>query len=361
MNTWSLLQSNLMSPPVLAFLLGLIAVAIRSDLSLPESLYTGLSMYLLLAIGLRGGHELAGVPFEMVRVPALATLFLGLLLPLLCFTVLRATRRVSTTDAAALAAHYGSVSAVTFAAVLAFLDARGVSHEGYMAALVALLEVPAILVSVLIARLAAPLAAGISVMGVHGGGAVLSGPTRLSPAVDPQPRLTAVLREVLTGRSVVLLLGGLVLGYCSTASNVDKVAPVFMAPFYGVLVFFLLELGLVAGRALRGWSDAASRSAAGLSLGTLAVVGAFAVLMPMVNGAIGVWVARAAGLSVGGAAVFGVMAASASYIAAPAAVRVALPEAKPGLYLTAAIGITFPFNLTVGIPLVYAMATRLYG
>jgi hypothetical protein len=321
-NAIELLQSNLLSPMVLAFVLGAIAVWVRSDLSFPAELYTGLSIFLLLAIGLRGGHELAAVPLASVAKPAAATLLLGVVVPLLAYVVLRRLGRFDVSNAAALAAHYGSVSAVTFAATLTFLESKGVTYEGYAPALVALLEVPAIIVALLIARRTST-----------GAG---QGETR---GWGP------VLHEVLAGRSVLLMIGGLLIGYVSTAKNFDRVAPVFVNLFYGALVLFLLDMGMVAARRMR------EVGSAGLFL-----IG-FAVLAPLFNGVLGVFAGHYAGLSFGGTVILGVMAASASYIAAPAAVRIALPEANPGYYLTASIGITFPFNLTIGIPAIYALAS----
>lgn len=319
MNSFDLMQASLMSPMVLAFVLGAVAVWTRSDLSFPQGLYTGLSIYLLLAIGLKGGHELAVAPLGKVVWPALATLGLGLLIPVIAFSLARFAGKFSIADAAALAAHYGSVSAVTFAASLTFLEARGQSYEGFLPAMVAILEIPAIVVALLIARACDPALKG------RGWG----------PA----------LHEVLTGRSVVLLLGGLAVGYFSTAKNFERVTPVFVNLFYGALVLFLLDMGMVAAKRLR---DA-------VQAGPFLI--AFSVGLPLVSGSLGVLAGSWSGLSVGGTAVLGVMAASASYIAAPAAVRVALPQANPGYYLTAAIGLTFPFNLTVGIPLMYGLST----
>ncbi len=331
MGTLELIGSNLLSPVVLAFVLGAIAVLVRSDLTFPAELYTALSIYLLLAIGLRGGHELAATPWSAVIKPAVATLGLGVMIPMVCYGLLRRIGHFSIADAAALAAHYGSVSAVTFAATLTFLDAKGVKYEGFMPALVALLEVPAIVVALLIARVASqragPVGAAAQTQGKGWG---------------------AILHEVLAGRSVLLMLGGLVIGLVSTGKNIAKVAPLFENLFYGMLVLFLLDMGMVAAKRLREVVKSG-----GINWFLLV----FAVLMPVASGVIGVLAGKVAGMSLGGTTVLGVMAASASYIAAPAAVRVALPEANPGYYLTAAIGITFPFNLTIGIPLVYGIAT----
>ena len=319
MDPLELLRLNLLSPVVLAFALGLLAVLVRSDLRLPEELYTVLSIYLLFAIGLKGGAELSVTPLEKLWAPALVTLVLGVVIPLLGYAVLRRLGRFSIVDAAALAAHYGSVSAVTFTAAMTALKDTGV--EGFMPALVAILEVPAILIALTLAR---------SRLG--GGGS-----------------MAEVWRELLVGRSLFVLIGGVMIGVLSGKRGLEEVAPFFVDPFKGALVLFMLEMGMVAAARLRD----------------LRRVGAFLVgfgiLMPLVQGALGVTLGTLAGLSVGGAAVLGVMAASASYIAAPAAVRIALPQANPAYYLGASLGVTFPFNLSLGIPYCYALSRLLHG
>lgn len=312
----ALLLGNLLSPVTLAFLLGLLAVLVRSDLRFPEAATSLLGIYLLLAIGLKGGASLAGVPLESLLVPALATLALGVVTPLTSYAVLRRLGGLSRTDAAAIAAHYGSVSAVTFLAALAYVDALGWQVEGFFPGLVALLEVPAILVALAIA---------------HAGGGGRS--TR------------AAMGHVLSGKSVLLLLGGMAVGLACGHEGLARVKPFFVDPFQGVLMLFLLDLGLVAGQHLRHLRQAGR------------FLCAFALVAPVLHGALGVLAGSWAGLSVGGCAVLGAMTASASYIAAPAAVRMALPEANPAYYLTTALGITFPFNLTLGIPLYVELAS----
>ena len=234
--------------------------------------------------------------------------------------------RQSRADAGALAAHYGSVSVVTFIASTTFLTAIGVPFEGYVAALVALLEVPAIVVGLLLAR--------------AGGD-----PDAVSSAAESS--LWRLTGRILVSKSVLLLLGGLAIGYASGPKGFEPVAPFFVVPFKGVLVLFLLELGMVTARRFR---DLPKSALFLLSFGTL---------LPVVHGALGVFAGSLAGLSLGGATVLGTLTASASYIAAPAAVRIALPEANPGLYLTGALAITFPFNLVFGIPLYYTLAQYL--
>ncbi len=316
-----LVRLNLLSPVVLAFALGIVATLVRSDLKFPDELYTALSIYLLLAIGLKGGAELAGTTLGEFWAPALATLGLGVATPLWCYAILRRLGGFGVADSAALAAHYGSVSAVTFIATLSFLERLGIPSEGFTPSLVALLEVPAIVVALLLARRRLGAGAGMG----------------------------EAVREVLAGKSVVLLLGGLVIGYLSGKAGVERVAPLFVDLFQGVLVLFLLDLGMVTARRLRDL-----RQVGGFLL-------AFGVVMPLLHGGLGVVLGNLAGLSVGGSTVLGVLAASASYIAAPAAVRLALPQANPSYYLTASLAVTFPFNLALGIPLYYGMARWLGG
>ena len=325
MDTLELVRLNLLSPMVLAFVLGIVATRIRSDLRLPDAAYASLSIYLLLSIGLKGGAALSATPLRDVVGPALATLVAGASIPLWSYLIARRLGRWTVADAAALAAHYGSVSVVTFVASQAFLDRAGIGYEGFMATLVALLEVPAILVALVVARRA--LAA--------------ERPPGDGDAADDATSSVGwgeTLREVLAGRSIVLLVGGLVIGAAGGADGLERVTPFFVTPFEGALTLFLLEMGIVTGR----------------RLGELRAAGAFLVsfgtLAPLVHGAAGVLLGRAVGLSEGGATVFATMLASASYIAATAAVRLALPEANPGRYLTASLAVTFPFNLVIGIP-----------
>jgi uncharacterized protein len=324
-----LVRLNLLSPMVLAFALGVVATLVRSDLRMPDAMYTALSIYLLLAIGMKGGVALAATPLAALVLPALATIAIGVATPLWSYAAARRLGRWSVPDAAALAAHYGSVSVVTFVAAQAFLDRAGVGYEGFLATLVALLEVPAILVALVIARRAA------GVVG-RAGGAATGG-------------WGATLREVLAGRSIVLLVGGLVIGTAAGAEGAARVAPFFVAPFEGALTLFLLEMGLVTARRLGELRRA----------GPFLV--AFGIVAPLLHGVLGAALGLAAGLSPGGATIFATMAASASYIAATAAVRLALPEANPGRYLTASLAVTFPFNLVVGIPLYARVAQALSG
>lgn len=316
-----LAQANLLSPPVLCFVLGALAWRLRADLGLPDPVYTVLSAYLMLSIGLRGGAELAHEPIAQLALPLLAALALGCIIPVWTFAGLRRFVGLDVPNAAALAAHYGSVSAVTFAAVTAMLDRQGIGFEGYAATLLAVMEVPAIVIGIGLAH-----AAGA------GGGRPLGS-----------------LGGVLASKSVLLLLGGLVIGALSGPQRLAPVQPFFTGLFPGALCLFLLELGRVT----------AARMTDFMQVGTRLVV--FALAAPVLHAVIGLAAARMAGLSEGGAIVLATLAASASYIAAPAAVRQSLPEANPGFYLTCALGITFPFNIIIGLPLYQAMAGWFYG
>jgi len=313
-----LVGQNLASPAVLAFVLGAVAVRLKSDLRFPESITSLLSTYLLLAIGLKGGLRLRDASFDDLVMPIIATVALGIITPTVSFFVARKFLRFTTTDAAAIAAHYGSVSAVTFTAAETFARSAGTLGEEYLAALVALLEVPGIIVALVIA----------------------------SRALGGKSMKSAV-HEVVTGRSIVLLIGGVAIGLIVNGDSAAVVEPLFVGLFPGVLVLFLLDLGVLAGERLE------RIRAAGWRLVVYAI--ALPVLFGILGALAGTWV----GLSVGGVTVLATMVASASYIAAPAAVRVGLPDADQGLMLGAALGVTFPFNLVLGIPLYAELAGRL--
>lgn len=310
-----LVGQNIGSPAVLAFILGALAVRLKSDLSFPESVTSLLSTYLLLAIGLKGGLRLREAALDDLLLPIVGTVALGIVTPAITYWVARKFLRRTPSDSAALAAHYGSVSAVTFTAAETFVKNAGTLGEDYLAALVAVLEVPGIVVALLIAS---------RVLG--------------------KSTIKSAVHEVVTGRSVVLLIGGLVIGFVASEKSTALVEPLFVDLFAGVLVLFLLDLGVMAGSRL----DAIRAAGAKLVV--------FAIALPVLFGFLGVVVGTAAGLSVGGVTVVATMAASASYIAAPAAVRIGMPEADGGLALGAALGITFPFNLVVGIPLYSELA-----
>ena len=318
--------TNLASPPVLAFLLGLVAVLIRSDLRLPDALTQGLSIYLLLAIGLKGGVALRGESLATALGPIMLTIALGVVIPILAFYALRWMTRLGPIDRGSIAAHYGSTSLVTFTAALVFLETSGIDYPGYAATLLTIMEVPGIIIGLLLAN---------------------RGRTKLPSEGEARVGWLATVHEVVTGKSIVLLVGGLIIGFIVGDAGYAPVEPVFSDLFRGALTIFLLGLGLEAGRHF------GSLRRAGLGLI------AFALVFPLAVGALAVTAASAIGMGEGGAVVLGILTASASYIAAPAAVKFALPEANPAYSLATAIGITFPLNLMVGIPLLATIAASL--
>jgi len=265
--------------------------------------------------------KLDGMSFTVVGGPLMAAISLSAVIPIWCFFLLKKLVRLDAANAGAIAAHYGSVSAVTFSAVLAFLEIRKVTVEGYVPALLAVMEAPAIIVAVFLA-------------------------IRSCKHQTAQPGdMKKLLHDLLTGKGILLLLGGLLIGLTCGKKGFEQVAPLFDAPFKGVLTLFLLEVGLVTGRRLHDLKSAGWRLVA------------FALIMPVLHGFLGAMIGRWCGLGVGGATVLATLAASASYIAAPAAVRIALPQASPALYLTSSLAITFPFNIVLGIPLYHAFAS----
>lgn len=319
---WTLLADNLLSPPILFFALGVCAGLLKSDLAIPEAVTKLLTLYLMWAIGIKGGVKLseAGLTEEAVWSLVLA-LGLAVVVPGYVFAILR--RKMDRANAAALCAVYGSVSAVTFLTASAFLQRRGVDSGGHMVAALALMESPAIIMAVLLAR-----------MGRGAGG----GPT-----------LRESLREAALNGPVVLLTGSMAIGLITGASGHALLKPLYVDLFQPILTFFLLELGLVVARRSR----------------VLRVIGvglpAFGIVVPLVNAALALVLARVAGLEAGNAFLLIVLAASASYIAAPAAIRHAIPRASAGLYVPMALAVTFPFNITLGLPLYWSVVKRVWG
>lgn len=314
----SLALENLGSPIILSFVLGLIAALARSDLSVPEAAAKALSIYLLFAIGFKGGVAVSSHGIEGGLLFALlAGAALSALLPFLAFALLSILTGLDRLNAAAVAGHYGSISIVTFVAATSVLESQGIASEGYLVAVAAIMEAPAILSALwLVSR------------------------------GNADRRMDATLwREILLNGSIVLLIGAFVIGWITGADGLAEIEPFIVTPFKGVLCLFLLDMGLVAGRGLL-------RSRGQITGGLLA----FGLLMPVLGSVAGLIAAALLGLSPGGAMLLITLSASASYIAVPAAMRVALPEADPGIYLTLSLGITFPFNLTLGIPMYLALS-----
>lgn len=312
---------NLLSPPVLFFALGLLAAAVRSDLAVPEAVAKLLALYLMMSIGFRGGAEMAhhGLDARMLATIASGAA-LSFAIPIAAFASLRLISSLSHIDAAAVAAHYGSISAVTLAAVTSTLAQLNIPYEGYLVATAAAMETPAIFSALILAHRSAS-----------------SGATPLSGSV---------MREAGLNGSVVMLLGAFIIGALTGDKGLASLKPFILDPFIGFLCLFLLDMGLVAGRNF----ETGRRH---LSIGVIA----FAIVMPLANAVVALVVGQALGLSMGGLAVFATLAGSASYIAVPAAMRLALPQANPAIALTLSLCVTFPFNLTLGIPL-YLSAAR---
>jgi hypothetical protein len=311
----SILIDNILTAPVIAFVVALIASLLRFDLRIPEALYPILSTFLLLAIGVKGGKALTvSSPAELWK-PLLAALAIGIITPLIAYSLFRKVGNLDITNAAALAAHYGSVSAVTFTVLLSTLDSHGITYEGFVSGLLAVLEIVGIVVALFLA-------------------------SKFSAGTDWKSGLS----EVVRGKSIAFLVAGLLIGVIVGPDRLAPTDPLFVGLFSGALTLFLIELGAIAANRLRDFNGAGIR---------VAILG---IVVPLINGSVGAVLGSAAGMSVGGVAVMATLAASASYIAAPAAIRIALPDASPGIYVTASLGITFPFNLIFGIPLYIKIA-----
>jgi hypothetical protein len=320
MSVFSLAVQNLLSPMVLFFILGAGLSLARSDLSIPGAIVKLLSLYLMMSIGFRGGAEVAHHGPSLTLVTALAAgVALSFGIPFLAYALLRVMTRLSKLDAAAVSAHYGSISAVTLVAVMSALSQIAVPFEGYMIAVAAAMETPAILGALLLAR-----------------------------REDVGSRRGELVREILLNGAVVMLLGSFIIGIVTGDRGLALLKPFLLDAFAGFLCLFLLDMGLVAGRGLRDESRILSPS-----------VLAFAIIMPLIGAMCAAALSPLIGLSPGGTAILITLAASASYIAVPAAMRLALPEANPAIPLILSLGVTFPFNLMFGIPLYIALAQRI--
>jgi hypothetical protein len=323
----ALIEQNLLTPPILFFVLGVIAGTIKSDLEVPESISRYLSIYLMMAIGFKGGVAIANTPDLNGEViyTALAGVLFGFLQPFLGYALLRLTTRIDAPTAAAIAAHYGSISMVTFVTAAAFLEANAIVYAGYIVAVLALMEAPAIMSGLFIAHRAAP-------------------ETRSHTQEERK-----LMREVFTNGAILLLFGAFVIGWMSGQKGMDKVAGFLDEPFHGILCLFLMDMGLLVARNLQhlksfSWS-----------------LVAFGIYMPILGASIGLGLGLLIGLDLGTSLLFMVLCASASYIAVPAAMRLALPEAKAAVYVPMSLAITFPFNIVFGIPLYYAALKFIAG
>lgn len=313
-------SQNLLSPAVLFFVIGLIAAIFKSDLKFPAALSDTLSIYLLIAIGLKGGLELSEYSLKDITNPLIGTLLLGIITPFIAYFICRLCK-IDRSNAAALAATYGSVSIVTFGAITSFLQDNSIHYEKFMTAMVVVLESPAILIAVLIYASA----------------------QRKSFGID-----SAILKESLLGKSILLMIGGLLVGLICGHGALPIIKPLFVDLYKSVLILFLLGMGIMAGERLT------EIKVAGFKLLSIAI------LFPIVFGTIGTVIGYVCGLSIGGTAIMAILGASASYIAAPAAIRQSIPDANPSFYLATSLGVTFPFNLVFGIPLFIQLATFIH-
>lgn len=311
-----LLMGNLLSPVVLAFALGMFARAVRSDLEIPAAIQSYLSIFLLLAIGLKGGVALSENAPDNLPLLIAITLLAGMATATSAYFIAKWWLRDSQVDAAALAAHFGSVSAVTFIAAQQFTERSGAPADPVLVALVVAMEIPAILIGLALAK-------GSDGLRWH------------------------QVREVLTGKTALLLIGGMAIGAISGKEGIARVDAMYVQLFQGTLMLFMLDMGMVAAGQLRSVGREAFRLAS------------YSMAVPLLHGFLGVSVGHWVGMSAATATVFGTMTASASYIAAPASIRASLPEANVGRCITAALGITFPFNLAIGIPVYAAFAAYL--
>ncbi|MEP1522384.1 sodium-dependent bicarbonate transport family permease [Ascidiaceihabitans sp.] len=323
MDIFTLAANNLLSPIILSFALGVAASLARSDLTIPEAVAKGMSIYLLFAIGFKGGVSVADHGIDLtLGLSLLAGIVLSFALPLIAFALLQVMSGLSRLDAAAVAAHYGSISIVTFVAGTSVLESAGLTYEGYMVAVAAAMEAPAILSALWL----------------------------VSRGAGGRKMESDLWREILLNGSIVLLVGSFFIGMATGKEGLAEIESFIVSPFKGVLCLFLLDMGLVAGRGLRQGGRV-------MRPGLLV----FGVVMPLIGSVAGLGFGVLLGLSTGGVLLMMVLSASASYIAVPAAMRVALPEAEPSIYLTLSLGVTFPFNLTLGIPLYLAVAQMVTG
>jgi len=316
---------NILSPAILFFVLGILAGFIKSDLEVPESISRYLSIYLMMAIGVKGGVAIANTPaFTPAILAAIVAGFaMSLFMPFLAFFMLKSTTRLDRPTAAAIAAHYGSISIVTFATASAFLKSHEIAYAGYVVAILALMEAPAIFSGLFIAHRAAP-------------------ETRAHKTEDKK-----LIRDIFTNGAILLLSGAFVIGWITGQPGMDKMAGFLETPYQGILCLFLLDMGLLV-----------TKNVGHLKAFTWPLAG-FGLYMPLIGAGLGLLMAKMIGLDVGTGTLFAVLCGSASYIAVPAAMRLALPEAKASIYIPMSLAITFPFNVALGIPLYYAAATRL--
>ncbi|MBK9715941.1 MAG: sodium-dependent bicarbonate transport family permease [Saprospiraceae bacterium] len=312
---FNLLFENLTNPAFLFFILGIIAVKLKSDLEIPPNTSKFISLYLLFSIGFKGGQELAN---SHLTIDIIWSLFFGIVItcviPLYTFFILK--KKLNNEDSGAIAAAYGSVSAITFVTAVSFLDFQNITFSGHMVAILALMEAPAIIIGVILIQL-------------------------FTERNTNSPKISSIINHSFTNGSVLLILGSLVIGFLASEKQALGIKPFTTDIFKGFLAIFLLDMGIISGRKLKdffknGWFTTT-----------------FAVIIPLLNGCLVAWLSSYVTADIGNRFMFSVLAASASYIAVPAAMKIAVPEANAGIYIPMALAITFPFNITIGMPLYY--------
>lgn len=313
----NLLLDNLTNPALLFFLLGIIAVRLKSDLEIPPNSSKFIALYLLFSIGFKGGQELAHSHFTLEIIWSIVFgIFIAIAIPFYSYFILR--RKFNSYDSGAIAAAYGSVSAVTFVTAASFLEIQNQEFSGHMVAVMALMEAPAIVIGVILIRL-------------------------FKKSQEPKTPIKSLIMHSFTNGSVLLILGSLVIGYLASEEQALGIKPFTTDMFKGFLAIFLLDMGIVSGRKLQDF----------IKSGWFAVF--FAIAIPLINGCIVAASSQFITDSIGNRFIFAILAASASYIAVPAALKIAVPKANPGLYLPMALAITFPFNITLGMPIYYSI------
>jgi len=341
MDILGLIQSNLLTPIVLFFIFGIIAARIKSDLKIPDAISEFLPIYLLAAIGLHGGIEMRNTGFETMLVPMLVAIGLSLLFTLNHYQILRHLGKFNLFDSYALASTYGAVGAVTFSVGLSFLKNQGVTSEGFLAAVLAVLEPVAFILAIFLTNMAVSKQIKTKKESI---GEISDSEIEMGIS-ETKTNLKQVLHESITGKAIVILLGSIIIGYMIGEEGFSSISIVFDELFTDAIVIFLIEMGIIAGQRLDDIKK----------VGIFLI--AFSIILPTFNGIVGVLVATAIGLSLGGSVMFGLLLASASFIAAPAVLRHAIPQAKPSLYITSALGITFPYNIIVLLPILFMISS----
>lgn len=347
MDILGLIQANILTPVVLFFILGIVAARIKSDLKMPDAISEFLPIYLLAAIGLHGGLEMRNTGFSDMLIPMLTAIGLSLVFTLNHYQILRRLGKFNIFDSYALASTYGAVGAVTFSVGLSFLKNQGIESEGYLAAVLAVLEPVSFILAIFLTNMAVSKQIQSKKQSLPEG--ILDNNEKTSVVEQSKSNLSKVLHESITGKAIVILLGGIVIGYLIGDKGFESISIVFDELFTGAIAIFLLEMGIIAGQRLDDIKK----------VGAFLVT--FSILLPTFNGIIGVFVATALGLSIGGAVMFGLLMASASFIAAPAVLRHAIPQAKPSLYITSALGITFPYNIIILLPIMFTISSMLHN